>query len=93
MAMDWLKDFAQWLYDVLMWLPRWTVDQVLSGLAALIQAIPVPSFINDFMTSAASLSGDVVWWLDLLQVQWGLSCMTTALIARFVLRRIPLIGG
>lgn len=90
--MQWLTDFAQWLLDALLWIPRWLWSEVLQALSALINSIPVPDSLGVWTSSIGSLPANVIWFLDLLQFRAGLAMVISALIARWVLRRIPLIG-
>lgn len=89
---DWLQSFLAWLLDAMMYVPRWLWQEVLSSLSALIAAIPVPQAFSLWISSASSLANGVVWFLNLLQFKAGLVIILGALLARFVLRRIPFIG-
>lgn len=81
--MTWLRDefhaFALWLYEA-----------VLSGCASAIEAFPVPDFMLGVSTQA--LPSGVAFFVDALQLPVGLAIIGSAYIARFLLRRIPVIG-
>lgn len=89
---EWLQQFLSWLLGKLLWLPKWILSKILDALAALVNAIPVPEAFTQFANSIGSLSGSVVWFLDLLQFKFGVAVISSALLARFLLRRIPGIG-
>lgn len=90
--MQWLKDFAEWLLDALLFVPRWVWNELLDALAALVEAIPAPDAVASWTANAGSLPANVVWFLELLQFRAGLAMVISALVARWILRRIPLIG-
>lgn len=90
--MQWLTDFAKWLLDILLFIPRWIWNESLQAIAALINAIPVPEFIQAWPQLAAAIPPQVVWFLNLLQVRQGLAIVVSACVLRFLIRRIPLVG-
>jgi hypothetical protein len=87
-----MQQFVDWLFELLQWLPKKIFSAVFDGLAKLLEMIPVP----DFITSAGSFFGGIdpgiAYVLNFLAVNEGLAMIISALILRFVLRRIPLIG-
>lgn len=90
--MDWLSDFAQWLLDTLLYVPRWVWNELLIALASVITAIPVPSFVLTWSANASSLPSSVIWFLSLLEFKAGLAMVASAYVLRWLLRRIPLVG-
>lgn len=86
------SDLMAWLKGAFMWLPRWIWQSILGALGAMVKAIPVPDFFAGFSMNVAGLAGSVVWFLDLVQFKFGLSVVLGALLLRWLLRRIPLIG-
>ena len=88
-----LNDFAQWLLDLLLWVPRQIFAAIASALSALINAIPVPGFVADLGPAFNSLfSGATGYFLDLMQLPYGIGVVSTAYVLRFLIRRIPIIG-
>lgn len=51
--MEWLKDFfigfLDWLYEVLLYIPQKLFDLFLKAIVAAIEALPLPSFITDYV--------------------------------------------
>jgi hypothetical protein len=86
------SDLMAWLKGAFMWLPRWIWQSILGALGAMVKAIPVPDFFSGFATNVAGLAGSVVWFLDLVQFKFGVTVVLGALLMRWLLRRIPLIG-
>lgn len=87
-----LSDALEWLKGALLFIPRWIWSGILGALGALIKAIPVPDFFATWASSAGAMSSSVVWFLDLVQFKFGVVTVGGALLLRWLLRRIPLIG-
>ncbi|MDY4334382.1 DUF2523 family protein [Pectobacterium brasiliense] len=63
------------------------VQEFIPVLLSLINISPLP------LVDLFSQLPDAVWYfLNLFQVPTGISLMVSAIIARFIIRRIPLIG-
>ncbi|MCY1279471.1 hypothetical protein D9M68_328050 [compost metagenome] len=82
----------QWLLDALLWVPQKLWQMILDGFAAVIEAIPVPDFIASAGSFFGGIPASVVYFLDFFAIREGLAMMIAALLLRFILRRIPLIG-
>jgi hypothetical protein len=52
----------------------------------------LPDLSGQIQTTFQGLPGDLVYFTTLFEVNYGLSVVFGALIARFALRRIPVIG-
>nr|MBV6631302.1 hypothetical protein [Oceanococcus sp. HetDA_MAG_MS8] len=76
-ALEWLKDAI--------------ADTFLSVAATLVEAIPVPDFIAN-ITSLPKFPAGVTYISEVFLVPQGFAIIFAALGARFILRRIPLIG-
>lgn len=93
---QWLTDtvvaIIEWIGEFLLWCLQKVWELLLAGLAEVFEAIPAP----DFMTQAGGFFGGipttVVYFLQFFAVAEGLSFIATALVLRFIIRRIPLIG-
>lgn len=84
----WLGEF---LIDVILFIPRilwWAATEILTlGLDAL------PAFAtNDPSSYLGGFTGDLLFFLSMAQFPAGVSMIMSALVARFFLRRIPVIG-
>lgn len=69
----------------------WCYASVLSGLASLYALIPVPDFmlnVPDF-----SFPSIMLYLFAVTNMSWGIGIIVSAYVARFILRRIPFIGG
>lgn len=86
-----LSSFATWLLNVLLYIPRKTWELLLDSLATLVEAIPPLPAMEQLTGLMGAISG-MGYVADLVALGPGLSFVATALLARFLLRRIPLIG-
>ncbi|WP_178862430.1 hypothetical protein [Thiomicrorhabdus cannonii] len=77
------------LLDILLYVPRQIFSAFVDGLIYLLNLIPAPEFFSSVDLSGLNAIG---WWLTVFQVPAGMAMVMGALIARFILRRIPLIG-
>ncbi|MCC4284374.1 DUF2523 domain-containing protein [Marinobacter salarius] len=86
-----IQKFIDALIDIILWAPRmlfsWLIDAVehMMGWLPEIQVVDVESIFN-------GLGGQMLYFLTMFEFSYGLTAVMTALIARFVLRRIPFIG-
>jgi hypothetical protein len=80
----------QWLQDELQSLSVWLYDAIMSGIASIYEAIPAPDFLLNANT--LSIPSGVSWVVSMFQLDVGVSIVVSAYIARFILRRIPVIG-
>ncbi len=93
---NWLKEtlvsLLDWLLEIILWAPKKLWSLLLDGLASVIEALPVP----DFVASAGSFFGNippgVIYFFQFFAIGEGLAMIALALVLRFALRRIPLIG-
>jgi len=98
------SEFAEWFYNTvnswLEWvrglfeyLAAWVLEQLLSGVAAIIEAMPVPGAFAEAAPAWGSVMGAAGFFLEPWQVGPGLTMFFSALGLRFLLRRIPFVGG
>lgn len=89
---EWADKVLEWLLAALLWLPRKIWQLLLEGLAAIINAIPVPDFLSGLGTAWAAIGGPIFYFLDIAQFDVGLPMVLGAWMMRFLLRRVPVIG-
>lgn len=94
--MGWLVEFFEkfmaWLFDVLLWVPLKVFELLLDGLAAVIEALPVPEFLSSMAGFGADIPPVVRYMLGELGFAEALGIVIGAYALRFLIRRIPLIG-
>lgn len=86
------ENFWHDLGELLMWLPRRLWELLLEGLAAVINAIPVPTWANDVGSLFSGLPTGIAWGFYIFNLGTGLTIVVSAFVVRFLIRRIPLIG-
>jgi hypothetical protein len=74
------------------WIMEMVISTVLGALATLLQAIPVPQWLQDAPNVLANVPSGVVWFFQILQLPQGMAIILGALTLRFLIRRIPFIG-
>lgn len=87
-----LSDFANWLKDVLLWVPRKLWAELLDGLASLLTAIPTPDFVIQAQNAFGDIPANVVFFATKFAVPEGIAMALAAYGIRFLIRRIPIIG-
>lgn len=88
----WLNDFLGWLLELLQWIPKKVFSVAMDGIAKFFEAIPVPGFVTDAQGYFNQIAGQIIYFGDMFQLSFGFKVMFAALLARFILRRIPIIG-
>ena len=80
------------LKDLLLWIPRELFSKIMEGLSAILHAIPAPDW---YAQIANIFTGDsnIHFFLMLCSVTAGLKIVAGAYGIRFLIRRIPFIGG
>lgn len=84
--------FKDWLRDLLLWVPKKIWEWVLDGVAAVLEAIPVPSWLSSAGSVFDAIPDGVLYFAQALQLPAGLSMVISAYVIRFLIRRIPIIG-
>lgn len=95
-VLEWLLELAaavlEWLLEALLWILSKAWQLLLEGLAALLESIPVPGFMQDAGSFWGNIPGSIVYFFQFFAVAEGMAMIGAALALRFLLRRIPLIG-
>lgn len=85
-----LDDLLQGLIDLLLWLPRFIYEMVAGIVIFFIDLIPAYSV--DIQGALNSWPSDVLYFMGIIEADYGITAIFTALGARFILRRVPVIG-
>lgn len=89
---DLIVDAVRWLGDYLTGLFVGLVDLVIDGFVSLVESIPVPGFISAIPGYLSAIPDPIWYWLAISEFQFGLGVTMTALTARFIVRRLPVVG-
>lgn len=87
---DWLDAAFAWLVQLLLWVPQKLYGLLLDGLAAVLTAIPVPTWAEGITLDW--IPGTMAYFLEPFNIPLAMTCMTSAVLIRFLIRRIPVIG-
>lgn len=84
--------FFSYLKDLLLWIPLKLMQGLLEGLAAVLNAIPVPEFFSNAGSYLSALPSGLVYFAQSFQLGYGITVIVSAYVLRFLIRRIPFIG-
>lgn len=82
-------DLLRWFSDEIKAIFLWFYDAWLSGLAFALESMPVPDFL---LVQQFTMPPGVSYFASAFQLDVGLGVIVSAYTARFILRRIPIIG-
>lgn len=80
------------LIDIVLFVPRWLFSLMVDVLELLLNWLPAID-IQDPASLSSGIGGDILYFTTMMELPYGLTAAGSALFARFVLRRIPFIGG
>lgn len=98
-----MLQFFEWLVYMVLTILEWLLDlpekiflklleMILNGAAFVFESIPVPDFIHVIPSIFSAIPPELGFYVNAFNVPEGMAMMVTALVARFLLRRIPVIG-
>jgi len=87
---DWVDEVLQWLLDVLLWVPRKLYQLILEGLLTVFNAIPVPAWAEGL--DLDWIPAGMAYFLEPFSIGFGITCITSAYLLRFLIRRVPVVG-
>lgn len=86
-----IQKFIDALIDIILWVPRMAYSWIVDAIQTMLGWIPDISIV-DVQNIFDGFSGQLLYFLSSMEFGYGLTALMTALIARFILRRIPFIG-
>lgn len=81
-----------WFFELVQWLPKLLFAEILDALALVVEAIPVPGFIDTATGAFQSIPPTVLFFASKFALGEGVAMILAAYVLRFVIRRIPIIG-
>lgn len=87
------KVFLKFLMDLVLWGPRMLYHEIADYLGAFMLSLHIGEAWLTFMTSLSAFQPYFGYWWDLFEITALLTSVTSALILRFILRHLPVIGG
>lgn len=88
---EFLSQILEWLVEFLLWGFHTIYEYLLLGLAAIFDAIPVPSWLVG-ADPFASIDPGIAFFLHAFQIPAGIAIMLSAYLIRFLIRRVPVVG-
>ncbi|MCY1287098.1 hypothetical protein D9M70_360840 [compost metagenome] len=89
---SWLDELVKFFLEWAEWIPKKLYSVVMDGIAKFFNAIPVPDFVHQAAGAFQGIPSTVMYFASMFELNFGLKIVLVALVARFILRRIPLIG-
>jgi hypothetical protein len=87
-----LEKALQWLIDAIKDLAEEIIGLVLDALASILEAIPVPDWMQSIDSSWSALPSGVWYFAETLNLTYGLTVVVSAYGLRFLIRRLPIFG-
>lgn len=87
-----LSQILSWLLGFVTWVTIQVFSLVMAALAAIFNAIPVPSWVSSASGAIANLPPGVAYLVSSLELTTGAGIMLSAYTIRFIIRRLPVVG-
>jgi hypothetical protein len=87
-----IKEILAWLLGFIDWIGIEVTKIFLAAFAAIINAIPVPSWVSGASGAIAAIPPGVAYFTSTMHIGTGATIMVSAYTIRFLIRRIPIIG-
>lgn len=89
---EWMQDAYDSFINFIENFPQWIFHQICEGVVSFFNSIPVPSFFSQASSAMQSIPPEVLYFTAMFRLDFGVSVVLLALLIRFVIRRIPIIG-
>jgi hypothetical protein len=86
------RAFAQFVMDVVLWGPRTLYAEFMDYLSTFIVGFGFGERVSDLMSMLQSLETHFGYFYDLFLCQQGITLCFSAVIVRFLIKRLPVIG-
>ncbi|MCW8827519.1 MAG: hypothetical protein OQK94_00520 [Gammaproteobacteria bacterium] len=104
---DWIKKAAQsiidaiidaiqnalgWLWEVIIFLPKLLWDYLGDAVVTYVEEMEVPTWMENASNLGSVITPEMAYFMQGFALAEGLAIIGAALLLRFILRRIPIIG-
>ncbi|PID50323.1 MAG: hypothetical protein CR991_02100 [Proteobacteria bacterium] len=86
---DFLDKLGEWASDFIIWL----LDKLLSAGVSILESIPAPDWMANINNYSNAIPPEVIFWVAPLNFPEGLAIIMSAYLLKFLIKRIPFIGG
>lgn len=86
------NELIDWLYQLLLWIPKTIFAEIMDALASVIEAIPVPGFVLTAGDAFQGIPSTILFFANKFALGEGITMILAAYLLRFIIRRIPIIG-
>jgi hypothetical protein len=90
--LDKINQFGAWLFGLVTWGLEQCWSLLCQGLALVLAAIPVPSWLANAGNVVGAMPPGVAYLAVAFKIPEGIAMIVGAYTLRFIIRRIPLIG-
>lgn len=90
--MHWITDYFDSLVNAIASVFNWIFEQLMIALISVLTLIPVPSWLSNASPAIQQMFDTFGWGLGIMQADFGLAVTISALLIRFTIRRLPVVG-
>ena len=90
--LGWISQGFGWIVEFVLWCVVKLFLMLGDALLYVLELVPVPDWLTAAGTNLGLVPGDVWYFLEPFHFGTGLSWMLGALLLRFMIRRLPVIG-
>lgn len=88
---EWVIKILEWLLEVVLYIPKFIWQQTVQAVVDVLSLIPVPGWlvgVNIF----GGISSEMAFFLRGFAIPEGMGILGAAMVIKFLIRRIPIIG-
>lgn len=89
---EWAQDAYDDFWNTFKVFPEWVFSRMAEEIVRFFNKLPVPSFFDTAGDAFAGIPPSVVYFASAFRIGEGISMILLALLLRFIIRRIPIIG-
>jgi hypothetical protein len=86
-----INEFAIWLWQALQDAALWVWRGILDAMATLLESLPIPEWAQA-ENALAGIPCEVAYFVEPLQLGFGIAVVGSAIFLRFLIRRLPIVG-
>jgi len=87
-----LSQILEWFWQLVTFLPKLLWEYIGDAVVTYIEEIPVPSWMQNSSSLGSVITPEMAYFMQGFALSEGLAIIGSALLLRFLVRRIPIIG-